>query len=160
MGLKHKQNCVDCHFLAKDRPDYYYAKKHFNSLEKFVEISAIERDQARNEEYSWIQNENYTTLVCAFGVFESLEHNNVIHQIIAQTDRRNFCFYWKYRPTLLISAAKILQEREAKNRDAEHDRSLTRRGLRIATFALFINAAALVINAAPKWIELIFFRRP
>lgn len=57
---------------------------------------------------------------------------------------------------MLPPAAKILQERDVKNRNAEHDRSLTRRGLRIATIALFINAAALVINAAPKWIELIF----
>ena len=149
MGLKPKQYCVDCHFLARDRHDYNYAKNHFNSLEKFVEISAIERDQARNEEYSWIQNENYTTLVCAFGVFESLEHNNVItdHQLIAQTDRRNFCFYWKYRPTLLISAAKILQEREAKNRDSARDRHLT-------LYGLWIAAIALVANVVLKLVEL------
>ena len=157
MGLKPKQCCVDCHFLAKDRRDYNYAKNYFNSLEKFVEISAIERDQARSEEYSWIQNEHDTTLVCAFGVFESLEHNNVIHQIIAQTDRRNFCFYWKYRPTLLISAAKILQEREAKNRDAARDRLLTRIALWIAVFALFINAVASFGNAdVLKLLELFF----
>ena len=154
MRLKPKQSCVDCHF---------FMRRNGQCSGNLEEIKEPERKSLRQGGDPWASRN--CELSCSFGVwdegldfFDFLEANR--YQVIVETNRRGFCFWWPYHPGMLLPAAKILQEREAKNRDAEHDRSLTRRGLRIATFALFINAAALVINAAPKWIELIFFRRP
>ena len=156
MGLKHKQNCVDCHFFVTNI-------KFPNQIESLSKEES-ERKKARQKDYSWVdtrQGDN-AWLACYFNVWHE-RYNEFdsakFHKVIVEKDRGDSCFWWPYNPDMLPPAAKILQERDVKNRNAEHDRSLTRRGLRIATIALFINAAALVINAAPKWIELIFFRR-
>ena len=154
MKPKPKQYCVDCHFFVIKVRDPAVKPR---SIEK------IERDKARKEDYSWIDCNRGSLPACYFGVWYKDYYKSGLkeyHQLIVEKDQADSCFWWKYHPTMRPEAASILQEREAKNRDAEHDRSLTRRGLKIATIALFINAAALVINAAPKWIELIFFRRP
>ena len=154
MGLKPKQSCVDCHFFVKTIKDPQRGP---------IEIEASEREKARQEDYSWVV---YGTggvsvwLACSFGVWDEGYNVNRANrqQVIVETNRRDFCFWWKHHPAMLIPAAKILQEREAKNRDAEHDRSLTRRGLKIATIALFINAAGLFVNAGLKAYELFFSR--
>jgi len=155
MRLKSKQSCVDCHFFVKTIKDPQRGP---------IEIEASEREKARQEDYSWVV---YGTggvsvwLACSFGVWD--EGYNKFdrakrYQVIVEKDQGDSCFWWPYNPAMLIPAAKILQEREARNRDAEHDRSLTRRGLKIATIALFINAAGLFVNAGLKVYELFFSR--
>mgnify|MGYP001575706937 FL=1 len=154
MRLKSKQSCVDCHF---------FVIKLRGHPGKHLPIEKPQRDKARQGEYSWIDASRDSMPGCYFDVWHKDYYESgqeEYHQLIVEKDQADSCFWWKYHITMRPEAAEILQEREARNRDAEHDRSLTRRGLRIATIALFINAAALVINAAPKWIELIFFRRP
>jgi len=101
-------------------------------------------------------------LSCSFGVWDEgsdffafLEDDR--HQTIVEKDRGDSCFWWPYNPAMLLPAAKILQEREAKNRDAARDRLLTRIALWIAVFALFVNAVASFGNAdVLKLLELFF----
>ena len=150
MGLKPKQSCVDCHFFVKTIKDPQRGP---------IEIEASEREKVRQEDYSWVvygQGVN-AWLACYFDVWHE-GYSAKRHQVIVEKDRGDSCFWWPYNPDMLPPAAKILQEREAKNRDAEHDRSLTRRGLKIATIALFINAAGLFVNAGLKVYELFFSR--
>ncbi|MBI2556470.1 MAG: hypothetical protein HY607_02315 [Planctomycetes bacterium] len=146
MRLKTKQSCVDCHF---------FMRKNGQSLENLGEIEAEERDQARQGDYSWIEFKDNNILACSFGVWDKQDNNKFdqkeYHQLIAETNRRGFCFWWKYHPGMLFPAAKILQEREAKNRDAARDRRLTLYGLWIAAIALVINAWLTLAQKLKLW---------
>ncbi len=141
MKPKPKQYCVDCHF---------FVIKVRDPAAKPWSIEKIERDKARKKDYSWIDRNRGSLPACYFGVWHKDYYESGLkeyHQLIVETDQRDSCFWWKYHPTMRPEAASILQEREAKNRDAAHDRRLTRIGLWIA-------AIALVANAVLKLVEL------
>jgi len=87
MRLKPKESCVDCHF---------FMRKNGQSLENLGEIEAEERDQARQGDYSWIEFKDNNILACSFGVWDKQDNNKFdqkeYHQLIAETNRRGFCF--------------------------------------------------------------------
>lgn len=126
-----QQACVNCHFFVKE------ARTLPNT--PVLEITPAERDLARGGDYSWLKE--HFAICCHFGVWDE-GHNfdrSKRQQILVETDRRNFCFFWKHRPGMLLPAAKILQEREAQAREAARDRRLTIVGLWIAAMALLAN---------------------
>jgi hypothetical protein len=90
--------------------------------------------------------------MCHFGVWdEGYNFDTATRRaVIVDAQRRGFCFYWPYRSGMLFPAAKVLQEREARDRDAARDRRLTIWGLWIAALALVANVFAQVA-AALKW---------
>jgi hypothetical protein len=140
MSLKPKQSCIDCHFFVE------------GDRENTVLIKASERESLRQGNNPWATRD--LALSCSFGVWdEGLAPFDFLvddrQQTIVEKDRGDSCFWWPYNPAMLLPAAKILQEREAKNREAEHDRILTRK-------ALWIAAIALVANVALKAYELFF----
>ena len=153
MIFKHKQYCVDCHFFVKKESEP-------GSRLEASEIKAPERGALRQG------NDPLKTrdceLSCSFGVWdEGLDFFAFLpdyrHQLIVKKDQAESCFYREYHPGMGLPAASILQEREAKNRDAARDRLLTRIALWIAVFALFVNAVASFGNAdVLKLLELFF----
>ena len=143
MRLRSKQICADCHFFIREE----------RTIRPIItlEIETHERQSAHNGDYSWLPKES--TLCCAFGVWDE-GHNFKREnrgQVITQTNRRAFCFWWKHHPAMLLPAAKILQEREAKNRDASHDRRLTVYGLWIAVIALVVNTLLTIADKYKLW---------
>lgn len=138
MRLKPKQNCVDCHFFVK------------GDRENTLEIEAPERESARQGDYLWAV---HYTLACSFGVWNEGHNFNQANrqQVIVETNRRDFCFWWKHHPAMLLPAAKILQEREARNRDSARDRHLTLYGLWIAAIALVINVWLTLAQKLKLW---------
>ncbi len=127
-----KQTCVNCHFFVKEA-------RALRSGPATLEITEEERKNARAGDYSW-HKEHYA-IACNFGVWDE-GHNfdrSRKHEILTQTDRCGFCFFWKHRPSMLLPAAKILQQREAEAREAKGDRRRTIYGLWIAAIALLVN---------------------
>ncbi|MEX0804002.1 MAG: hypothetical protein WD688_11895 [Candidatus Binatia bacterium] len=98
-----------------------------------------ERKLAAEGDFSWAKEQ--WTLACHFGVWdEGYNFDKSNRQIvIADTDRRDFCFFWRYRQGMLIPPAKVLQQREAETREASYDRRLTVWGLWIAALALVVD---------------------
>lgn len=132
---KLKQTCLDCHFFVKT-----YEQKHIWLM------TNDQRDYMRSNGNLGSHNR----LSCAMGVWDeglSDFNNKEEYNIIANTERKNSCFFWKYTPGMLLPAAKILQEREAANKAASRDRLLTIIGLWIAALAL---AADIIINLIKK----------
>lgn len=135
-----KQTCSDCHFFIKEARDVPTPQP------VVLDVSAEERALAKTGNFSWAME--YHALACHFGVWDEGYNfdRSSRRKVIAETDRRDFCFFWRHRPGMLIPAARILQERNAQDRDAAKDRHLT-------IFGLWIAAAALVVNAAIRILE-------
>ena len=144
MILKQKQYCVDCHFFVAE-------ERHKGTDDTFVfDVKESERDSVRNNDFSWLHAP--TKLACSFGVWDEgfeLQRKNR-HKEICLTDRKDFCFWWKYRKGMLLPAAKVLQEREYNNRKSARDRRITKIGLWIAAIALIVNGY-LNIAKENKW---------
>jgi len=140
---RRKQTCVQCHFLTKEArgtPDGPHT----------LEVREDERAKARSGDYSW--HHDHYALTCDFSVWDE-GHSFAVsrkHEILTQVDRRDTCFFWKHHPAMLLPAARLLQEREAKAREARTDRRLTICGLWIAALALLVQVC-LQIAAPLKW---------
>lgn len=132
-----QQVCINCHFFVK----------YSNNLSgnRTINMGNDERNKIRNGELS-----RDFGLRCDFGVWDegfNFEKTKV-QEILLKTDRQDFCFYWKYRPNMLIPAAKILQERESVNRETLRERRLT-------IFGIWIAALALLLDVVLKTLEFI-----
>lgn len=133
--MQAKQTCVDCHFFVKE--------SRSTGPATFV-VTSADRELSRKGDYSW--HKEYYAIACHLGVWDegvSGYDSSRRHEIVAETERRNFCFFWPHRPGMLLPAAKVLQEREAATREASRDRKLTIIGLWIAAIALL---AQLILN--------------
>jgi len=129
--VRQHQYCVDCHFLVKEN-------RQHGGIPNVFTLTDQERAKARADDFSWVGD---WTLACHLGVWDEGYRfgSQSRGRILTQTERRGFCFFWKYRPGMLLPAAKILQEREAQYREARRDRLLTICGLWIAVAALIAN---------------------
>ena len=131
MKYSKKQYCVDCHFFVKEdrsrTPPWSSA------------ISLENRKKTRIDDFSWKRDSE--AIGCAYGVWDEGHdfERSKRHEILVGTNRKNFCFFWKYQKGMFVPAAKILQEREAAQRKARRDRILTIVGLWIAAIALAVN---------------------
>jgi hypothetical protein len=141
--LKFKQTCVDCHF-------FQWEARELPNRPSF-EVETSNREATRKGDFSWATA--HITLSCCFGVWDEGHNFNRAdrQKIITQIDRRNFCFWWKHRPGMLIPAAQILQERETKEREARRERRLTLYGLWIAAIALVLNLWLTVADKLKYW---------
>ena len=100
-------------------------------------IDDSKRRAASVNDFSWIRETE--SLNCHFGVWdEGYEPGNEKRfERIVNTERKDFCFYWRHRPGMLLPAAETLQKREAESKEAARDRKLALVGLWIAALALF-----------------------
>lgn len=133
-----KQVCINCHFFVK-----YFNSSNGNRIANVS--SGDDRDKIRKGE----PNRDFG-LCCDFGVWDEGFNfdKKKIQEILLKTDRQDFCFYWAYRPGMLTPAAKILQERDAKNRETSRERKL-------AIVGLWIAASALIANVLLKYFKII-----
>lgn len=139
-----KQVCADCHFFFKEARDLPTGRSP-------REITEEERKKAHAGDYSW--HKEYYALSCKFGVWDeghNFDHSKK-HALLTQTDRRRFCFFWKHRPGMLLPAAEILQQREAKAYEARVDRKLTICGLWIAAISLLVNTFLRISERFSSW---------
>ena len=137
-----RQACVHCHF-------FIWESRGPASGDVWTStVPEQERKQARAADYSWHKND--LPISCYFGVWDQGYNfdGSKKHELLTQTDRRGFCFFWKYRPGMLIPAAEVLQKRDAEARAARVDRLLTIVGLWIAAFALL---ASTFVQLARGW---------
>lgn len=135
--MQPSQSCVNCHFLQKS-----YVRHGGEASEANFHVSAEERELVKREDYSWHQRtKQLYNLECFMDVWTEgyqFDHSK-LHNVLVETDRRHFCFFWKFRPGMLMPAARTLQERDAAHRRASRDRRLT-------LIALFIAAIALLVD--------------
>jgi len=108
------------------------------------EVNRQERESIRKQDYSFL---GQSILACHFGVWNesSIADRERRPEVIVETNRKDFCFFWPYRPGMLLPAATILQEREVADRETSKDRSYTIIGLWIAALAL---GASVLIEIA------------
>jgi hypothetical protein len=76
----------------------------------------------------------------------SLFDNERRHELIALTERTDFCFFWPLTPGMFLPAAQVLQERAAARKEADRALSLTRKGLYIAAAALCTSAFLTLLD--------------
>ena len=139
-----KEICADCHFFVKE------ARELPSSDPIVLRITEEERAKTRANDFAWLKPPY--TLSCHFTVWDEgfdLPRDRR-YKVIAETDRRRKCFFWKYNPAMLLPAAKVLQEREARDRATLRERWLTIVGLWIATIAL-VAQIWLQVSGAHHW---------
>jgi hypothetical protein len=140
-----KQTCADCHFFVKEA-------RTTPTLQPIVlDVALSERARAKVNDFTWAKE--YHALACCLFVWDEGYNFDMAKrfEVIADTDRREFCFFWRFRPGMLIPAAKILQEREARDREAGKDRRLTLLGLWIAAVALVVNVVFTIGEKLQFW---------
>lgn len=139
---KHRQACVDCHFFVsqfRDRSDTPLTNV----------VSEKNRELSRRDDFGWCSD--HDSLMCHFMVWDQGVHFDLArrHEIIVETERTDSCFFFPWRHGMLLPAARLLQERESANREANRDRRLTRQGLWIAAIALVVSAVLQVPSSWP-----------
>jgi len=130
-----KQTCLDCNFLVKT-----FRQEHVFTL------SDKDKENIRKNDFTTFENYG---LSCYMGVWaQGVDSFNIgdRFEVIANVERKNFCFFRKYTPGMLLPAAKILQERESADSAASRDRRLTIMGLWIAAVALIANLVVGISN--------------
>ena len=143
MAIKSKinQSCVECHFLIKEMHVERVSTPYQFSLKM------LERDKIKKHDFSWLRETD--TLCCHFGVWDEgvrRLNDEEKYKEIVETNREEFCFFWRYRPGMLFRAAEILQKRTEERRESSWERNLTICGLWIAAVALVINVILEIIN--------------
>ncbi len=129
MSIRKKQACVDCHFFVKQAAP-------LPSPQVYVSlVTREERQQAKAGDYAW---SNHYSLGCHMLVWDEGHQFDATrkHAAVVVADRRKFCFFWEFRPGMMLPAARTLQEREAADSRAARNRTLTTIGLWIAALAL------------------------
>jgi hypothetical protein len=128
--LTRHQACVNCHFLIQ---------LILETGGTPLLVTSQSRDSIRNHDYSWIAGS--CILACYLGVWNEAHIHGKLERndIIVKTNRKNKCFFRPYQNGMHLDAAKILQERKARDRESSRDRKLT-------IFGLFIAAIALVLT--------------
>ena len=139
------QHCVDCHFLVKavalpDRADVVT-----------VLVSQAERDSAKHNDFSWIKS--HSEVRCHFTVWdEGVDFDRANRRdVIVVAERNGQCFYRRYNPGMLLPAAKLLQEREARHLLESRERRLAIAGLLVAATALVADVAIEIAKALHAW---------
>jgi hypothetical protein len=128
-----KQTCVHCHFFVKE------VRNLPTEAPIVLPVSDQERQLAKRGDFTWAKD--HYALSCSFGVWDEGFYFNLSkkQEEIVEKNRKGFCFYWPFRHGMFIPAAKVLQEREARDSEAARDRRLTIWGLWIAAMALVVD---------------------
>jgi|CXWL01.1.fsa_nt_gi hypothetical protein len=137
-----RQACVDCHFFTKSYRD--------SSPPHVFVVSEKERSSTNEGDFSWHdENKAPVALACAMEVWDQgvagFPHDRR-HEFIVKQVRKNFCFFWRHHPGMLLSAAKELQRREMAAADSRKEQRLTIYGLWLAALALLASVVLELVN--------------
>jgi len=114
-------------------------------------VTEAERRACRNHDLSWHDEVKApVALACYMGVWDQGVGEFDIgkrYELLVETERRGFCFFWRHRPGMLLGAAKELQAREMAAGEARKDRRLTLVGLWIAALALLADVLLQLFKA-------------
>ena len=134
-----KQICRNCHFLAKEH-------RSNNGEALTFALTSAERTKAERDATEIVVL-NYS-LKCHMGVWDEGVGSPIAdrNEIVNLTPRKNDCFFFAHRPSMLFEAARELQKRADENRQLKKSNTYTRIGLYVAS-------AAVLINAIVNWIK-------
>ena len=138
-----KEACVNCHFFVKQ----YRGEDGDHTME----VAQPQREKTRQNNYDWL-HERYS-LMCSFQVWDEGYRfdKNKVHELLVETNRADICFFWRFRPSMLLPAAKTLQAREAQDKYVSKDRKLTVVGLWVAATALMIDVYLRLAEIIELW---------
>ena len=129
-----RQSCADCHFFVQSYRD--------SQPPPISVVSEQNRAATRQGDFSWNDdNKAPVALSCYMDVWDqgvSGFPRDKRYDLIVGQNRRGFCFFRKYQPGMLLSAAKELQKREMEADRWRKERRLTVLGLWIAAVALIL----------------------
>jgi hypothetical protein len=134
--------CVNCHFLRiqfGEKCELTLKSKDRDSIRK-GNFDDVTENKFVFECYRGVWSEGYNGTE---GFDKSKEARK---KEINETPRKNFCFFWKYRPGMFLPAAEELQKRDYELEYARKDRCLTIWGLFIAAIALLANVIFNIIS--------------
>jgi len=128
-----KKCCAECHFFVRE----IVTGESANTI--VMEISREHRDAAKVGDWSWVRHLEH--FKCSYGVWDEMYMaDKATRQLrVVDTNRRGFCFFWRFRPGMFQPAAKELQERESARKQASIEHWLTIVGLWVAGAALFVD---------------------
>ena len=134
-----KENCKNCHFLAKEYREDMTGRVLSWSL------SAPERSNVQADTEHAVP-EHYS-LKCYMGVWDdgvsrAVGERNVL---LNRSTRNNSCFFLPHNPAMLFEAARELQKSKEENRQLKKSNMYTRLGLWIAAIGIFANAVSRYI---------------
>jgi len=120
-----KQTCADCHFLVREA-------RGIQPQPITLGVTVAERAKAKRGDYSWLLD--HYALCCHRGVWDEghgLDPGQR-HTVVCRTNRRGKCFFWRFRPGMMLPAAVELQKGEAEAAEKHRARRLTSYGLLLA----------------------------
>lgn len=138
------QACVNCHFFRKE------SYTGFENARPWVTaVTEKERELCRSHDFTWLKDSS--NIGCYFSVWDGAHQLTDRYEIIVETDRKDFCFFWKNTPGMFFPAAKVLQKREAQDKEIRRDRRLTIAGLFVAAVALAFDTYLQVAEILQIW---------
>lgn len=129
------KNCKNCHFLSKEARLPNGQGMSF-SLTQEERESAISNTDAIGEHFA---------LKCAKGVWDEGVSPRLAEQrveLISETNRKDFCFYFPVHEGMLFQAANELQARHQEIAQLKRSNLYTRIGLWFAGIGLIASAIA------------------
>ena len=139
-----RQTCLDCHYFVREA-------RGIQQQPIVLEVSLAERAKTKCGDYSWLLD--HYALCCYRKVWDEgykLDQNQR-HAVISQINRRNKCFFWRFRPGMMLPAALELQKAEEEVTDKHRARRLTFYGLLIGALALILNAWVRIAEYRHWW---------
>jgi len=146
-----KSVCANCHFLK------LYTILPTNGSKDIRTLKSKDRDSIRKGNFEDVTWDKYI-FECHRGVWsegfngrEGFDRSKEKRQeMINETPRKNFCYFWKYRPGMFFPVAEELQKRDYELEYAAKDRRLAICGLFIAAIALLANLIFNIISCSSK----------
>ena len=137
MSSHPEQSCVNCHFFTENHatPDGLHP----------LDVNKEKRSKAKENDFSWltrISTPNCSRLVWSEGA--GARAADRFHTIV-ETDRKNFCFFFPWRPGMLLPAAELLEKQTAEAKEAKKDRRWIAYGVWVAVVALIMQTILGVI---------------
>jgi len=115
-----KQTCADCHYFVKE---FAGTETALPPRPFTLEIGREQRVKAKHGDYSWV---GPSSLCCSRKVWdEGYMSAGRREKEVSQTNRRGKCFFWSFRPGMMLPAAFELQAHETDAKEKSRSRRWT-----------------------------------
>jgi hypothetical protein len=157
-----KQHCIDCHFLMKERTisrEIVTSASFVPRRTQKTSLTTEQRKLYRNKEWKKIFQPN-NEIGCYHNVWDnilfaemSIESTSDCDYMIAklnktlyEVDRKNNCFYWKYRENIALEGAEKLQKREWELTESSKEKNLIKKWIIITWVLIGLTFLALIVD--------------